>query len=120
MYIVATLHLAIVPQSPANAVGDVICTAYRCQNKPTHNRICGIRSNLIISFIKNNAHIQFHTQYGCEKNTSAEMATLTRSKSPRPGQSGGKQPDKEESFWDKIGTLGRKKRIKEGMGHLLL
>lgn len=41
------------------------------------------------------------------------MATLTRSKSPRPGQPG-KQPDKEESFWDKIGTLGRKKRIKEG------
>lgn len=80
----------------------------------THNRICGIRSKLIISFIKNIAHIQFHTQYGCEKNTSAEMATLTRSKSPRPGQSGGKQPDKEESFWDKIGTLGRKKRIKEG------
>lgn len=41
------------------------------------------------------------------------MATLTRSKSPRPGQSA-KQPDKEESFWDKIGTLGRKKRFKEG------
>lgn len=41
------------------------------------------------------------------------MATLTRSKSPRPGQPG-KQSDKEESFWDKIGTLGRKKRIKEG------
>lgn len=46
------------------------------------------------------------------------MATLTRSKSPRPGQSA-KQPDKEESFWDKIGTLGRKKRFKEGR-HLLL
>lgn len=44
------------------------------------------------------------------------MATLTRSKSPRPGQPGSasKQADKEESFWDKIGTLGRKKRIKEG------
>lgn len=35
-----------------------------------------------------------------------------RSKSPRPVI--GKN-DKEESIWDKIGTLGRKKRIKEGM-----
>lgn len=25
-----------------------------------------------------------------------------------------KKDDKEESFWDKIGTIGRKKRIKEG------
>ena len=25
-----------------------------------------------------------------------------------------KKEDKEESFWDKIGTIGRKKRIKEG------
>lgn len=47
------------------------------------------------------------------------MATLTRSKSPgRPGQgantsaSGGSKDA--ESIWDKIGTLGRKKRIKEG------
>ncbi len=33
-----------------------------------------------------------------------------RPKSPRtPNRS-----EKEESFWDKIGTLGRKKRIKEG------
>lgn len=36
-----------------------------------------------------------------------------RSKSPRP-QLSAKKDDKEESFWDKIGTLGRKKRIKEG------
>lgn len=34
-----------------------------------------------------------------------------RPKSPRPVIS---KNDKEESFWDKIGTLGRKKRIKEG------
>lgn len=40
------------------------------------------------------------------------MATLTRPKSPRPPVSARKD-DKEESFWDKIGTLGRKKRIKE-------
>lgn len=26
----------------------------------------------------------------------------------------GKFADKEDSFWDKIGTLGRKKRAKEG------
>ncbi|XP_015833424.2 beta-parvin isoform X2 [Tribolium castaneum] len=38
-----------------------------------------------------------------------EMATL-RPKSPRPV---GPKNDKEESIWDKLGTLGRKKRIKE-------
>lgn len=37
----------------------------------------------------------------------------SRPKSPRPPLSG-KKEDKEESFWEKIGTLGRKKRIKEG------
>lgn len=26
-----------------------------------------------------------------------------------------KKDDKDESFWDKIGTIGRKKRIKEGV-----
>lgn len=32
-----------------------------------------------------------------------------------------KKEDKEESFWDKIGTIGRKKRIKEGKHlHLLI
>lgn len=36
-----------------------------------------------------------------------------RPKSPRIPVST-KKEDKEESFWDKIGTLGRKKRIKEG------
>lgn len=36
-----------------------------------------------------------------------------RPKSPRPPISA-KKDEKEESFWDKIGTLGRKKRIKEG------
>lgn len=41
------------------------------------------------------------------------MASSPRPKSPRPIS--GKASDKEESFWDKIGTLGRKKRIKEGM-----
>ncbi|XP_059481224.1 beta-parvin [Neocloeon triangulifer] len=40
-----------------------------------------------------------------------EMAS-PRPKSPRPGTNSTK-PDKEESFWEKIGTLGRKKRIKE-------
>ncbi|XP_017786277.1 PREDICTED: beta-parvin [Nicrophorus vespilloides] len=39
-----------------------------------------------------------------------KMATL-RPKSPKPGNQG--KTDKEESIWDKIGTLGRKKRIKE-------
>ncbi|ETN61771.1 parvin [Anopheles darlingi] len=39
------------------------------------------------------------------------MSTLARPKSPRTPTSG--RSDKEESFWDKIGTLGRKKRIKE-------
>lgn len=37
-----------------------------------------------------------------------------RPKSPGPTPSGPKKDDKEESFWDKIGTLGRKKKIKEG------
>lgn len=37
----------------------------------------------------------------------------TRPKSPRTPIST-KKEDKESSFWDKIGTLGRKKRIKEG------
>ncbi|KAF3420596.1 hypothetical protein E2986_11226 [Frieseomelitta varia] len=37
-----------------------------------------------------------------------------RPKSPRPPVSS-KKDEKEESFWDKIGTLGRKKRIKEGI-----
>lgn len=37
-----------------------------------------------------------------------------RPKSPRPIVSP-KKDDKEESFWEKIGTLGRKKRIKEGI-----
>lgn len=36
-----------------------------------------------------------------------------RPKSPRNPVSG-KNADKDESFWDKFGTLGRKKRIKEG------
>ncbi|KAL1456180.1 hypothetical protein WDU94_000927 [Cyamophila willieti] len=40
------------------------------------------------------------------------MATLTRPKSPRPPVSA-KKDEKDESFWEKIGTLGRKKRIKE-------
>lgn len=35
----------------------------------------------------------------------------SRPKSPGPPSA---RSDKEESFWDKIGTLGRKKRIKEG------
>lgn len=35
--------------------------------------------------------------------------------SPRPiNHPTPKSADKDESFWDKFGTLGRKKRIKEG------
>lgn len=41
-------------------------------------------------------------------------STTPASKSPRPQNAGAKYPEKEETFWDKIGTLGRKKRIKEG------
>jgi hypothetical protein len=41
-----------------------------------------------------------------------------RPKSPRPPV-GARKDEKEESFWEKIGTLGRKKRIKEGMYILL-
>lgn len=44
-----------------------------------------------------------------------EMATL-RPKSPRPVAVSGQ---KEESIWDKIGTLGRKKRVKEGKYNFL-
>lgn len=41
--------------------------------------------------------------------------TSPRSKSPKPQNSFRKDDSKEETtFWDKIGTLGRKKRIKEG------
>lgn len=43
----------------------------------------------------------------------ASMAS-PRPKSPRPPVAARKD-EKEESFWEKIGTLGRKKRIKEGM-----
>ena len=39
-----------------------------------------------------------------------------RPKSPRPVVSARKD-EKEESFWEKIGTLGRKKRIKEGISY---
>lgn len=41
--------------------------------------------------------------------------TTPRSKSPKPQNSFRKDDSKDETtFWDKIGTLGRKKRIKEG------
>lgn len=41
--------------------------------------------------------------------------TSPRSKSPKPQNSYRKDDSKDETtFWDKIGTLGRKKRIKEG------
>lgn len=44
-----------------------------------------------------------------------EMAS-PRSKSPRPVTPKRGDEGKEESFWDKFGTLGRKKKIKEGEG----
>ncbi|KZS01232.1 Paralyzed arrest AT two-FolD protein 6, partial [Daphnia magna] len=39
------------------------------------------------------------------------MSSPSRPKSPHGVAP--KKDDKEESFWDKIGTLGRKKKIKE-------
>lgn len=45
-----------------------------------------------------------------------DMATI-RPKSPRPIAIKG---DKDESIWDKIGTLGRKKRIREGKISVLI
>lgn len=44
------------------------------------------------------------------------MATVNRPKSPRPIIA---KAEKEESIWDKLGTLGRKKRIKEGRRKIL-
>ncbi|PSN41415.1 hypothetical protein C0J52_16874 [Blattella germanica] len=46
------------------------------------------------------------------RNKKSSMAS-PRPKSPRPPVAARKD-EKEESFWEKIGTLGRKKRIKEG------
>lgn len=46
------------------------------------------------------------------------MSSPSRPKSPHGVTP--KKDDKEESFWDKIGTLGRKKKIKEGKFHHLL
>ena len=45
-----------------------------------------------------------------------KMAT-TRPKSPRPNTP--KKDESNESFWDKIGTLGRKKKVKEGIEIIL-
>lgn len=50
------------------------------------------------------------------KKEKEDMATI-RPKSPRPVVIKG---EKDESIWDKIGTLGRKKRIKEGDYSLLI
>ena len=47
-----------------------------------------------------------------EDEEEEEGMASPRSKSPRPVTP--KSGDKEESFWDKFGTLGRKKKIKEG------
>lgn len=47
---------------------------------------------------------------GLMKDIQTSKMASPRPKSPRPVIS---KNDKEESFWDKIGTLGRKKRIKE-------
>ncbi|KAG7211155.1 hypothetical protein KM043_010479 [Ampulex compressa] len=47
-----------------------------------------------------------------EKDDGCLTMASPRPKSPRPPISS-KKDEKEESFWDKIGTLGRKKRIKE-------
>ncbi|XP_058790600.1 beta-parvin isoform X1 [Phymastichus coffea] len=45
--------------------------------------------------------------------TGLAVMASPRPQSPRPAPISAKKEDKEESFWDKIGTLGRKKRIKE-------
>lgn len=42
------------------------------------------------------------------------MATSPRTPTPKTPNGSKFNYDKEETFWDKIGTLGRKKRIKEG------
>lgn len=51
--------------------------------------------------------------FGCDRtSTITNMSSPSRPKSPHTGTP--KKDDREESFWDKIGTLGRKKKIKEG------
>ncbi len=67
-----------------------------------------------VSDVKIQRHlgITFYTAYSRQL-LLFNMAAY-RPKSPGPTPSGPKKDDKEESFWDKIGTLGRKKKIKEG------
>lgn len=57
---------------------------------------------------------RWHRDRVYNKNTT-KMSS--RPKSPGPPSA---RSDKEESFWDKIGTLGRKKRMKEGEPFILL
>ena len=45
--------------------------------------------------------------------TEIQIMTSQRPKSPHAGAK--KEENPNESFWDKIGTLGRKKKVKEGM-----
>ncbi|OXU24530.1 hypothetical protein TSAR_001687 [Trichomalopsis sarcophagae] len=73
---------------------------------------------------KNDALLQDSDEAAADKNVNHELNSVgliaglavmasPRPKSPRPAPISAKKEDKEESFWDKIGTLGRKKRIKE-------
>ncbi|XP_008210891.1 beta-parvin isoform X1 [Nasonia vitripennis] len=73
---------------------------------------------------KNDALLQDNDEAAVDKKVNHELNSVgliaglavmasPRPKSPRPAPISAKKEDKEESFWDKIGTLGRKKRIKE-------
>ena len=50
---------------------------------------------------------------GADQRNPLKNMAVNRSKSPIPTTP--KKDDKEESIWDKLGTLGRKKKIKEGI-----
>ncbi|KAG8038348.1 hypothetical protein G9C98_006675 [Cotesia typhae] len=98
----------------SNEITEEYCQQFQIENIEEENkdkcpRIIGVTpKNLEIS---NEVEVIDVTEYYEDENNDEAMAS-PRSKSPRPPLSA-KKEDKEESFWDKIGTLGRKKRIKE-------
>ncbi|XP_018025246.1 beta-parvin [Hyalella azteca] len=49
---------------------------------------------------------------GCEEETSVGLTTMTTTR-PKSPFSPKKEEASNESFWDKLGTLGRKKKVKE-------